>query len=302
MKRTVALAALTLTVLGITGCAPSSAPGKQQPLRVARRTLQLTDTSRVTDPTPGHPGDETPGRHLPTQLWYPASGGPYPLVVFSHGVTGTPDQYAALLEGWAAAGFVVAAPIFPLTSLGSPVVIQDILNQPADVSYVLTQVLALDTKDGDPLHGRIRTDRIAVTGHSGGAVTTLGLLSRCCREPRATAAIVLSGTPQGFENTYARPGVPTLFLHGSADQQIPIDRGRAAYAAAPTPKAMIELINGSHNGPVQQPTDPAFPTVLATTTDFLRWTLDGDTAALARLRADAAKPGVATMADDELPR
>lgn len=302
MKWTVALAALTLTLLVSSGCAPANTARKQQPLRVVSRTLQLVDTSRVTDPTPGQPGGEIPGRRLPTRLWYPATGGPYPLVMFSHGVTGTPDQYADLLEGWAAAGFVVAAPTFPLTSLGSPVVLLDVLNQPADVSYVLTQVLALDTKDGDPLHGRIATDRVAVTGHSGGAVTTLGLLSQCCREPRARAAIVLSGTPEGFGNSYATPGIPTLFLHGTADQQIPIDQGRAAYAAAPTPKAMIELVNGSHNGPVQQTFDPAFPTVLATTTDFLRWTLDGDAPALARLRADAAKPGVATMADDKLPR
>ena len=66
------------------------------------------------------------------------------MVVFSHGLDGRPDDYQVLLTRWAAAGFVVAAPTFPHTGRGSDGNMLDVLNQPADVSYVLTQVLALD--------------------------------------------------------------------------------------------------------------------------------------------------------------
>src|SRR3712207_1706574 len=58
------------------------------PEGVSTRTLELTDASRVTDPTPQDAGaDAQPGRHLPTTLYYPSTGtGPFPVVVFSHGM------------------------------------------------------------------------------------------------------------------------------------------------------------------------------------------------------------------------
>jgi hypothetical protein len=118
---------------------------------VRTRVLQLTDPSRVTDPTPQDAGaDAQPGRSLPTTLYYPTTGaGPFPVVVFSHGMDALPTGYGYLLSAWAEAGFVVAAPQFPLTSHGSALVQEDILQQPADVSFVLTAVLALNDTAGD---------------------------------------------------------------------------------------------------------------------------------------------------------
>lgn len=71
-------------------------------------------------------------RRLTTIIRYPAAlppsrvdvrrapsaqtGGPFPLVVFAHGFNITPAPYARLLQAWARAGYVVAAPIFPLTN------------------------------------------------------------------------------------------------------------------------------------------------------------------------------------------
>src|SRR3712207_7173010 len=50
----------------------------------------------------------SPGRRLPTTVWYPARAtGPLPLVLFSHGLGSAPAAYRALLEAWAAAGMVV---------------------------------------------------------------------------------------------------------------------------------------------------------------------------------------------------
>jgi predicted dienelactone hydrolase len=295
------------TVLGTSACTSSSAadaapPAAQPSAGVTDRVLDLRDDSRSTDPTPESAGsDATPGRALPTHLFYPADGdGPFPVVVFSHGFGSTPESYWELLESWAAAGLVVAAPAFPLTSRNSAQVVTDVYSQPADVSFVLSQVLALNGHDPD-LAGRIDTGHVAVAGHSAGAVTTLGLLDTCCRDARVTAAVVLAGTLQGFGPAAATPGVPTLFVHGTADETIPLAEGLAAYAAAPGAKALVELPGGTHSAPYDTPADPHAAAVRAVTADFLTWALTGDPAALAHLRGDARDPGVAELTGDQLP-
>lgn len=44
-------------------------------------------------------------------IYSPQSGGPYPLVAFSHGAYSAPERYADLLQAIAASGFVVVAPL-----------------------------------------------------------------------------------------------------------------------------------------------------------------------------------------------
>src|SRR5579864_8232198 len=60
-------------------------------------------------------------RVLTTYVRYPTAGRPpYPLVVFGHGFAVTPGLYATLLDAWARAGFVVAAPLFPVENANAP--------------------------------------------------------------------------------------------------------------------------------------------------------------------------------------
>jgi len=266
---------------------------------VASRELPLRDPGRATDPTPGSAGDDAAaGRDLPTTVWAPRTGeGPFPVVVFSHGLLSEPSAYEELLAGWAAAGLVVAAPAYPLTRLGSDGVFADVPNQPADVSFVLDEVLALGTTDGDPLAGRVDPSRVAVAGHSAGAITSLGLLSSCCRDERVTAAVVLAGSARVFDGDFADPGVPTLFVHGSRDDVLPLAEGTSVAAAAPGPTAFLELADADHSAPYDDAGSPWFATVAGATTAFLRWALADDAAALDELRA--VGDGLAT---DELPR
>ncbi|MGZ4644097.1 MAG: alpha/beta hydrolase family protein [Blastococcus sp.] len=279
-------------VLAVGGCAPAApkaaAPTSTASPAVATRVLDLRDAVR--------------GRALPTTLWYPARGdGPFPLVEFSHGFGSSPGAYEELLSGWAAAGFVVAAPTFPLTSADSPKVVADVLHQPADVSFVLTSVLALNTTRGDALEGRIDAAHVAVAGHSAGAVTTIGLLDTCCADRRITAAIVLAGSTRGFGVHLTSPGVPTLFVHGAADTVLPLAEDRAVFDATTAPAAFVTLTHGEHSAPFDDGTDPSFGVVRSVTTDFLRWTLAGDAPALAALRADATRDGTARLTADRLP-
>jgi predicted dienelactone hydrolase len=81
------------------------------------RTIQLADGASkpralltyVRYPALGAPGNGDVRNALPAR-----SDGPFPLVVFGHGFALTPGLYARLLYSWAQAGYVVAAPVFPL--------------------------------------------------------------------------------------------------------------------------------------------------------------------------------------------
>src|SRR5947209_7537413 len=143
---------------------PAAAPpAPAGPMPVAQLSLPLVDTSRRAGSGP---------RVLTTSVWYPAApGGPFPLVVFAHGYNVTPAPYAGLLQSWARAGYVVAAPTFPLTNPGAPggPNEDDVVNQPADVRFVIDRLLAADAQPG-PLAGLINPQRIGVAGHSDGGI------------------------------------------------------------------------------------------------------------------------------------
>jgi predicted dienelactone hydrolase len=237
---------------------------------------------------------------LPTTIWYPVGRGPFPVVVFAHGLASAPDAYNDLLSGWASAGMIVAAPTFPLSSSNTALTPSDMPNQPADVSYTLSAVLALNTTPGDALNGRIDVRHVAAAGHSSGAVTTLALLNSCCRDDRITAAVVLAGSTVWFGGDYVIPGVPTLVVHGATDGTTPLSQGEAVYRSLPAPKAGVELLHGSHSGPFDDSRDPSFSVVLATTSGFLRWALLADDGGVARLRTAADSPGIAVLKADEL--
>ena len=135
-------------------------------------TATFVDKSRPTAAN----GDckKIPSRTLPTTIFYPATGdatsdaaqpgavpdargGPYPFIAFAHGFGGDPELYAGLLRHWAANGFVVAAPRFPLSSGASPCgsVAGDSVNQPEDISFVISSVL----KEAARRHGPPRRAR-----------------------------------------------------------------------------------------------------------------------------------------------
>ncbi|MEV4658469.1 chlorophyllase [Micromonospora sp. NPDC049301] len=251
------------------------------------------------------------GRALPVTLWYPAAGEPggaarraataaegrFPVVMFSHGLGGRPDDYATLLTRWSAAGFVVAAPTFPHTSRGADNNVLDVLNQPADVSYALTQVLALNDKAGDALRGRLDAERVAAAGHSAGGVTTIGLFT-AGRDERLDAGVVFAGTALGVGTAFAGAAAPQLFVHGELDEVVDYAAGKAAYDKVPWPKAMLSLPKGDH-GRALLSDGAALRVVSDTSVEFLRWTLYGDPAAKKRISTDAKRGDIATF-DDHL--
>jgi len=300
-RRTVAFLLASFAVLGgLFSCSDEGRPAAAEPS--ASAGAAPTPTAGASSGAPAEDFELTvrhldlsrgKGRPLPTTVWFPERGaGPFPVIVFSHGLASEPSAYSALLTRWARAGFVVAAPAFPHTHYRvkdfRPL---DVANQPADASYVLTQVLALNAKSGDPLEHRLDTSRVAAAGHSAGGITTIGLFT-AARDQRLIAGIVLSGE-QVLPAPFTGPSAALLFVHGKLDKTVPYQNGLDAYRAVPWPKAMMTVTKGGHVTLTKQ-----FGPVLDATTDFWRWSLYGDAAAKARLKADVTKGGTSTLVDD----
>jgi pimeloyl-ACP methyl ester carboxylesterase len=216
-----------------------------------------------------------------------AANGRFPVLLFSHGLHSSPESYATVTRRIAAAGFIVAAPDYPFTSTTSVSFnAGDLGNQPADASYVITQILALDKRAGDLLRGHVNTAQVAAGGHSAGGYTTVGMLCGGTRDTRLKAAIVLSGA--GLGGSLTGPVTPTLFIHGTADQTVAYSSGRAVWSSMPWPKGFMTIVGGGHPSSAFGPLANAD---IATMIDFLRWTLYGDAFAKRRLVHDASVPG-----------
>lgn len=256
---------------------------------IGLRTFRFVDTTRVVHLRTGAVRPRT----LVTVVRIPTSGaGPFPLIVFAHGFTLTPGAYTALLDAWARAGFVVAAPVFPLESANAPGGPDeaDLPNEPADIRFVISRLLA------GPLRGEIDARRIAVAGQSDGGVAALAAAyADRLRDPRIDAAVVLSGAQlPGARFTYGPHRPPLLAVQGTADPINPPANTSAFFARAQRPKFLLSLIGASHLPPYTT-NERLRAVVVRATVAFLDRYLLG--APLGPLLA-AARPGVAQLTAD----
>jgi predicted dienelactone hydrolase len=138
--------------------------------------------------------DSARGRTLKTAIWYPTvngqagspdefvgggpnlSGGPYPLIMCSHGF-GTSNRDATVYKReWVRHGFVVVAPDHQKGTgydLDLDYLAEIQFARPLDIRYVLDQALALNGDSASFLHGMIDPNSIGITGESFGGHTTL---------------------------------------------------------------------------------------------------------------------------------
>ncbi|HET9101733.1 MAG TPA: hypothetical protein VFN55_00145 [Solirubrobacteraceae bacterium] len=275
----------------------TTAPGTRVP--VVTRTVTFVDSSRRVR----FPHRRPVPRALVTVVRYPADpAGPLPLIVFGHGFAVTPAAYWRLLSAWAAAGYVVAAPVFPLAQAHAPGGPDeaDLVNQPADMSLVITGMLGLSAQPGDALAGRIDPQRVGVAGQSDGGETALAMAyDRYYLDPRVRAAAILSGAelPGARAVYFTRASPPLLAAQGTADTTNRPHFTYAFFAAAHRPKYLLRLLGAGHLPPYT--TDLArLAVVQRVTVAFFDRYLKGERSAQARLLAAGQIPGRAALTAD----
>ncbi len=226
-----------------TSAAAPVAGGVRQTYQVENRTETFVDSSRPTPKNGTAPASSS--RTLRTLIFTPkATGKKFPLVVFGHGLGGEPESYMDILRAISGAGYVVAAPAFPLSNAKAPggVTFLDQPSQPKDMSFVITQML----KDA-----AVNTDKVLVAGHSLGGITVVDMLGNPQQiDKRVDGAIVVAGTTnvlsftKMFEGT---PSIPVMFMHGDSDETVPYNLGVNTFQQAKTPKWFLTFVGGSHS-------------------------------------------------------
>ncbi len=280
---------LFTAAFALTGCFGNLGPGAMPPVNlgadpVGVTTLALHDAER--------------GRNITVEVWYPAaeaprSGepevyeveaagftvarlrsianarrevapatrGPLPLVLISHGAGSTRFGNVGLAEMLASHGYVVAAPDHKGHTVADKVAgisdadrARSAFDRPLDLSFVLDE-LERRTKGDDRRFGHlIDMDRVAVAGHSFGGRTALGITGarfdgkrqrdecavhdddrRCLavpvfgpasyryRDARIKAALLIA--PAGFEfyreDGIAQVDAPVLMVAAEGDNTVP---------------------------------------------------------------------------------
>lgn len=255
------------TVTASSVSVPQSGVVSPETFAVGMAHRDFKDPSRPTRAHGGAP--ELAGRKLPTLVLYPAEGragsapkegakpaaGRWPLIVFSHGSTRSGADYLATLAVWASAGYVVAAPDYPLSRTGvqGGTDYSDAPEQAHDVAFLIEWLSALSKGDNDEVLGkRLVPGAIGIAGQSFGAITSLlAGFHTCCMIPqvRAVVSFAGSGVPGVADGSLApeAAGRPLLSIHGDADPTLPYAGEHDGWAALHGDKYFLTLPGGGHD-------------------------------------------------------
>lgn len=236
-----------------------SRPG---PYAVGKLDITFEDTSRPISATEHHVA--APSRTLVTTIYYPAAqapglfgpapvaaGGPFPLIMYSHGYSSTRGEATHVGERAASHGYFVVSPDFPLSNLlannASPVG-SDAHNQAGDVSYLIDQMIALSHDPDHLFADAIDDSRIGATGVSmGGFTTLLATFHRTLHDPRISVAVPMAPLSALFmEGFYHTREIPMLIIHGDIDAFLKYEHTRKALERAQPNARLLTLKQGTH--------------------------------------------------------
>lgn len=230
-------------------------PGDRQPARIdAVKRMVLRDAARSKD--------------LELRVTYPHERGQYPAILFSHGATGSKDVYQPLAKYWASFGYVVIQPTH-LDSYKYGGKIRDRAtiarawkDRVDDIVFILDSLSTVEKRL--PAGVQIDADRIAVAGHSYGAITSqmvAGMeyilprgrkISFADDRPKCFVIISPQGTGKALtKDSYAKMTRPMLMITGDNDGT-PYGNGkgpwrREAFDNAPAGNAWLMWIKDAHH-------------------------------------------------------
>lgn len=226
------------------------------------------------------------GRTVPVKVHIPLKGGPFPVVVLSHGAGGDRDTHYAQAQHLSSHGYAVLC----LEHTGSnrermtkgfrlmknlDAMIHDsneVFARPRDVSFALDRAADWNRTHA-ALRGKLDLQRVGVMGHSFGAFTTMVVcgmrpaldwltprvepgkgLGPVQRDPRIKCGVALSpqgvGEPFFLRESFASLQVPLLGISGTKDRQqsgLPAENRREAFALWPVGShRFVWLANAAH--------------------------------------------------------
>jgi len=187
-------------------------------------------------------------RDVPVKMYFPKeNASPLPIVLFSHGLGGSCENYEYLGKHWAGCGYICVHmqhrgsddgvwKDLPLAERAGALQraamnISNATNRPLDGSFVIDQLEKLNLDESSPLKERLDLKRIAIAGHSFGGYTALALagqtfvlplgLTRNYGDPRIKAAIQMSApapfSKRDLDKTYGSITMPTMHMTGTRD-------------------------------------------------------------------------------------
>ncbi len=173
----------------------------------------------------------------------PVASGSYPVVLFSHGYGGYPEQSTFLTAHLATWGMIVVAPDQVDRDLsavigggGSAATPDDVPEQLAALAYVRQ----LGQTPATLFTGHVKSSEVATLGHSAGGGTAVQVAAA---DPAVRGWIALAGVP-------ARPPsvpVPSLMVSGSRDRTVPTSTVRTFYRSVGGHKALVVIDGYGHN-------------------------------------------------------
>jgi predicted dienelactone hydrolase len=181
-----------------------------------------------------------------------AEGGPFPVVLFSHGNGGFRFQSIFLAEHLASHGYIVVSadhtgnalvtylPSGPVTyNLTST---QGLDGRIADMSFLLDTMTELDAGDPDGrFQGAVDVERVAMTGHSFGGITTTGLVDVDDRIDVGVPMAGASTAPTTATTPIMYMVVTEDFIVGSLAGEL-----SANFKSWPGARWLVTLVDGGH--------------------------------------------------------
>ncbi|MEW6430015.1 MAG: hypothetical protein AB1730_00795 [Myxococcota bacterium] len=181
-----------------------------------------------------------------------ASHGPFPLIIFAHGMGAIRWQstyYTVLL---ASHGYVVVScdheggTLYDLVRNQMESTPEGLEHRPGDVIYLMNRLARL--KADDPLYGHLDLEHIGVTGHSFGAFTSLRVAAMDKRVkaivPQAPTDVNLAwlGLPMPV-----RLGIPVMVQAAHDDKTLEWDSNIVpTWPLLERPRWLLDLVHGGH--------------------------------------------------------
>ncbi len=183
------------------------------------------------------------GREIPILVYLPtASDKPAVTLLFSHGLGGSRTNAGYLAEHWAARGYAVVCLQHPgsdesvwrdkplgerMAAMRQAAGAANFLLRVKDVPAVLDQLEKWHKEPGHALAGKLKLDKVGMSGHSFGAVTTQAVSGQSAArgaisftDKRIAAAIAFSpSTPKlgDPKAAFAQVKIPWLLMTGTLD-------------------------------------------------------------------------------------